>query len=52
MAACLQCGKIYESDYLLWKGGKSQAFCEQCQAEELKKETKSKDKSKITPDRF
>ena len=34
MAACLYCGKRIDSDYLIWKGGASQAICEECQSEE------------------
>ncbi len=38
MAACLHCGKKIETEYLLWKGGASRAICEECQAEEYRKE--------------
>ncbi len=44
MAACLQCGKKYESNYLLWKGGASRSLCTKCQAAELHKEIKNEDK--------
>ncbi len=46
MASCLKCGKKTESDFLLWKGGASQALCEECKEEEYKKR-----KSKEEPDK-
>ncbi len=43
MAACLQCGKKYESDYMLWKGGIGRCLCTNCLDRELQENEIKKD---------
>ncbi len=44
MAACLQCGKKTENDYLQFKGGVSRALCQACQKEEYVERTIDQEK--------
>ena len=48
MAACLQCGKKTETDYILWKGGVNQALCEACRLVEDSKYSGEKSPQKKT----